>query len=270
MNLLFCGDAGVLDGLKIALASIVQFNREPISVYMLTLGMSYEDKTYKALTKEEIAGMEEYIKEVNPDSFIKLMDVTDLFNRFVPRVNMNTRFTPMCMLRLLADQVEEIPDKVLYLDTDVIAKGDINEIYQQSMDDYEIAGVLDYYGSWFFRKNPLRRDYLNSGVLLMNMAKIKETGLLGKCRERCQNKKMFMPDQSALNKVARYKKKLPRRYNDQRRTHKDTLIRHFTTTFRYFPKVKTVTVKPWELDRVHTVLKTNEYDWIIQEGLKID
>ena len=104
----------------------------------------------------------------------------------------------------------------------------------------------------------------------MNIKKIKETKLLERCRVRCATKEMFMPDQSALNKLAAFKKKLPRRFNEQRRIKSDTLIRHFTTTFRFFPKVKTVTVKPWEIDRLHSVLKTYEYDHIIEEGMSID
>lgn len=270
MNLLLCGDAGVLDGLKITLASIVQYNKNPLNIYLLTLDMEYNQKKYHGITDEMIKGLRAYLKNVNEDSDIKLFDVTKLFLENVPEVNMGTRFTPMCMLRLLVDRIEEIPDKLLYLDTDVIAMGDIKTIYDTDISDVEIAGVLDYYGSWFFRKNIFKRDYLNSGVLLMNIKKIKETKLLERCRERCATKEMFMPDQSALNKLAAFKKKLPRRFNEQRRIKSDTLIRHFTTTFRFFPKVKTVTVKPWEIDRLHSVLKTYEYDHIIEEGMSID
>ena len=269
MNLLLCGDAGVIDGLKITLASITKYNKEPLNVFLLTMDMEYKQKKYHGITKEQVEPIRSFLQGVNKDSQLHLIDVTELFLANVPEVNMSTRFTPMCMLRLLVDQVESIPDKLLYLDTDVIARGDISTIYNTDIEDVEIAGVLDYYGSWFFRRNIFKRDYINSGVLLMNMSLIKQTGLLAKCRERCATKEMFMPDQSALNKLAVYKKKLPRHFNEQRKTRSNTLIRHFTTTFRFFPRVKTVTVKPWELDRLHSVLKTYEYDEIIKEGMNI-
>ena len=46
----------------------------------------------------------------------------------------------------------------------------------------EYAGVFDRYGSWFYRKNIFKRDYINSGVLLINLQLIKETRLFEKCR----------------------------------------------------------------------------------------
>ena len=123
------------------------------------------------------------------------------------------------------------------------------------MEHVEIAGVLDYYGSWFIRKNIFKRDYLNSGVLLMNMVQLKKTGLLKKCREMCTSKQMFMPDQSALNKLSVNKKICERKYNDQRRLHSDTVFQHFTTHFKFFPYVRTETVKPWQTEEVFGVLK---------------
>ena len=36
----------------------------------------------------------------------------------------------------------------------------------------------------------------------MNLALIKQTQLLRRCRDLCRTKKMFMPDQTAINKLA--------------------------------------------------------------------
>ncbi len=182
---------------------------------------------------------------------------------------MQTRFTPFCMLRLYADQVEELPERLLYLDNDVVCRMDITEFYHQELEGIDFAGVLDYYGGWFFRKHLFRRDYVNSGVLLLNMDRIRRTGLFTKCRERCRTKKMFMPDQSALNKLAETKRICPRRYNEQRSLHADTALQHFTTSFRFWPWLHTVTVKPWQVEQVHEQLKLYEYDSILQEYLSL-
>ena len=173
---------------------------------------------------------------------------------------METRFTPCCMLRLFADEIPEIPERVLYLDNDVVARMDISDFYYQDIDTYELAGVLDYYGRWFFRKNIFKMDYLNSGVLLLNMRKIHESGLFRKCREMCVCEKMFMPDQSAINKLANKKIIRDRRFNEQRKLHKNTVMQHFTTSFRFFPWFHSLTVKPWQIERVHEILKIFEYD----------
>lgn len=81
---------------------------------------------------------------------------------------------------------------------------------------------------------------------------------------------MFMPDQSAINKLAKYKKILPRKFNEQRKLHKDTIIQHFTTSFRFFPCFHSVTVKPWEIEKVHGKLKIYEYDDILEEYKNVE
>lgn len=262
MNILYCGDKKMERGLLMSITSLLDNSTDILNIYVLTLDLTMAGKHYKPVSDTFIAYLEELLQRERCGSTITKIDVSSFFNREKPEANLGTRFTPCCMLRLYADELSEIPDKILYLDTDVLAKKDFSEFYNQSIEDYEFAGVLDYYGKHFFRKknNFLKYDYVNSGVLLLNMAKIRETGLFKASRQRCISKQMLMPDQSSLNKLAKYKKKCERKYNDQRRDHADTVFRHFTTTFRVFPKFKQVTVKPWDIDRVHEILKTHEYD----------
>ncbi|MEE0897611.1 MAG: glycosyltransferase, partial [Acutalibacteraceae bacterium] len=194
---------------------------------------------------------------------VTLLDISEIFCRYLPLANMGTRFTPLCMLRLFADVVSEIPDRILYLDTDVLCRGDFKEFYYSDITDIEIAGVPDRYGKWFFG-NIFKHDYLNSGVLLMNMSNIRKSGLFEKCRSLCRDKKMFMPDQSALNKLA-VKHKVPAKYNAQGKIKPDTVFKHFTTFFKFFPYIRAVTVKPWHTDKLHNELKIFEFDDIIEE-----
>lgn len=132
-----------------------------------------------------------------------------------------------------------------------------------------MLGVLDYYGKWFFKNNILKFDYINSGVLLLNLSKIKQTKLFQKARKMCQNKKMFMPDQSSINKLAIHKKIEPRKFNEQRKLKENTVFQHFTTSFRFFPWFRIVTIKPWHIEEVHNRLKIFEYDDILGEYKKL-
>lgn len=274
MNILYCGDSNIEDGLLISIISLTRQIREPLHIYVLTMRLEWLGKTYDPVSDKTIAYLDSYVKRADRteeghadgESFVKGIDVTEYFQaEAAPDVNMQTRFTPFCMLRLYADQVEELPERLLYLDNDVVCRRDIAEFYHQDIDHIDFAGVLDYYGGWFFRRNLFRRDYINSGVLLLNMDRIRRTGLFGKCRERCRTKKMFMPDQSALNKLAEAKRICPRRYNEQRKLHEDTALQHFTTSFRFWPWIHTITVKPWQVEQVHEQLKLYEYDDILQE-----
>lgn len=259
MNILYCGDKNIADGLMISVLSLLRQVKEPLHICILTMSQAgcepLPDTLAEVLEQRVCPG----------GGTVTLLDVSDLFTRQPPTANLGTRFTPCCMLRLYADLLPEIPDRILYLDTDVVCRMDCRAFYEQDMGEAEVAGVLDYYGSWFFRRNILRRDYLNSGVLLLNMKRIRQTGLFQKCRIRCAEKEMFMPDQSAINKLAIRKKILPRRYNEQRKLHPDTVFQHFSTSFRFFPYIRTVTVKPWQPDRMHEVLKLHEYDDLLEE-----
>lgn len=262
MNILFCGDRNVQDGLLIAVLSLLENTQEHLDIYVLTLDMSMNGRIYSPIEKTFVDYLNETVSAQYDDRlYTKLIDTTDLFKDETPDANLSTRFTPCCMLRLFADKIDEIPDRILYLDTDVICRRDFGDFYYQNMDGVEIAGVLDYYGSWFFRKNIFKRDYLNSGVLLMNMCELRNTGLLSSCRHMCTTKQMFMPDQSALNKLSVSKRICERKYNDQRRLHSDTVFQHFTTHFKFFPYVRTENVKPWQTEEVTTILHIPESEY---------
>ena len=262
MNILFCGDRNVQDGLLIAVLSLLENTQEHLDIYVLTLDMSMNGRIYSPIEQTFVDYLNETVSAQYDDRlYTKLIDTTDLFKDETPDANLSTRFTPCCMLRLFADKIDEIPDRILYLDTDVICRRDFGDFYYQNMDGVEIAGVLDYYGSWFFRKNIFKRDYLNSGVLLMNMCELRKTGLLSSCRHMCTTKQMFMPDQTALNKLSVSKRICERKYNDQRRLHSDTVFQHFTTHFKFFPYVRTETVKPWQTEEVTTILHIPESEY---------
>ncbi|MGB4653862.1 MAG: glycosyltransferase [Bacteroidales bacterium] len=269
MNVLYCGDKNIEDGLIISVLSLIEHTKEELNVYVMTAQFSYKNKEYLKVGEETVSILRQYLKKANQLSDIKLLDITQLFKSELPTANMRTRFTPCCMLRLLADRVEELPDKLLYLDNDVVCRKSIDEFYNQDISDVEFVGILDHYGSWLFRKKPFKRNYVNSGVLLMNLSKIRETGLFKKALQRCKEKRMFMPDQTAINHYVTAKRLAERKFNEQRRMRADTVMRHYTTTFRFFPWFHHVYAKPWQIDRMHKLLKDYEFDHLFQEYSKI-
>ncbi len=265
MNILYCGDQNIADGVLISVLSILKQVREPLHIYLLTASLQTAEKIFSPLPSSFAAFLRRKAQKFSPENTVERIDASDLFSSQTPKANLATRFTPCCMLRLYADQLPMLPEKILYLDNDVVCRRDFSDFYRQDMTDLELAGVLDHYGKWFFRSRSCRMDYLNSGVLLLNLKKIRETGLFARCRLRCAEKEMFMPDQSAINKLAVRKKICPRRYNEQRKLQKDTVFQHFTTSFRFFPWFHTVSAKPWQVDRMHEILKLHEYDALLEE-----
>ena len=269
MDILYCGDENIKDGLLISILSLLKTVPSTLHIYVLTIKYKTETKTYNAIPDKVINYLDKLVKGKDKESFVKKIDITDMFVKDAPKPNMRTLFTPCCMIRLFADQVDELPEKILYLDNDIICRKDITEFYNQDVEGYEVIGVLDHYGKWFYKKKMFKFDYLNSGVLLMNLKMIKETKLFEKCRYLCKTEKVRMPDQASINRIAISKKSMPRKYNEQRKLHDDTVIQHFTTSFRFFPIFHPLKVKPWQIDRVHKKLHLHEYDDLLNEYLKL-
>lgn len=140
MNVLYCGDKNIEDGLIISVLSLLKNVDENLNIYVLTINS--KDWNIEGVTDVCIEVINSKMKKINKENWIKKIDITDLFEKEVPAKNMKTRFTPCCMLRLFADEVEELPDRILYLDNDVICRKDCKDFYNQNMDNYELARFI--------------------------------------------------------------------------------------------------------------------------------
>lgn len=263
LSVLYCGDANIRDGVLVSTCSLLANQKAPLDLWLATADVAAPTRHHHAIDARFADALDAYVRAERPGSRVTLVDATRQFCSEPPRANMDTRFTPLCMLRLYVDLMPELADveRVLYLDNDVLCHADPAELWHLELGGAEIAGVLDRYGRWFFHSEPRAWDYLNSGVLLMDLARIRHSGLLARCRERCATKRMFMPDQSALNKLARGKRILPRRFNEQGRLRSDTVLQHFSTRFSARGMVS---VKPWHVEQVHEVLGIHAYDEVLE------
>ena len=264
MKLLYSGDVGIAKGCMMSALSVAKASGLPLTVYLLTAKAEYHGREFTPIGEDFAERLEGALRRYNSESRVRLIDMTEAFLTNPPIANMASRFTPFCMLRLYADLSPEISGRVLYLDGDVICLRDPRALYETEMGVCEIMGVADRYGAMLFDGGVFRRSYLNSGVLLMDMEKIRESGLFVRAREMCGVKEMFMPDQTALNKLA-VKGLLPRKYTEQGRERSDTVLRHFTTTLHLFPYPHSQTVKPWDKEKMHKILKNHRYDSLLCE-----
>ena len=194
MNILLCGNGKVFDGALTELISITNKTKEAITAYIFTMDLSRIKPEYTSIKDEQIEFLNEVVKTKNSKNQVIKVDITDIYEKeFGHCKNEDAYCTPYTLLRLLADLVPDMPDKLLYLDIDMMANGDISELYNTDITEYEYAAVKEKYGSVF-----IWPDYINAGMLLLNMKKIKETGLLVKARELIKNRKLIFADQSAI------------------------------------------------------------------------
>ena len=269
MNIMYCGDKGVSDGVLISILSLIKNNDEPLEVFILTIKyegvVPFEEKMAKFL--------DGLVKEKNSKSFVKLIDATEVFVKNLPKKNMGSYFTPCSMLRLYADKIPEIAklDRILYLDYDVVCCRDISEFYHTDMEGIEAAGVLDIYGRrWYHYHGLFVEDYMNSGVMLFNMPECIKTGMFEKAVKQCAKRWMMLADQAALNKSIEHRKLMPAKYNDQNeRPNRDTVLHHFSNNFKFWPYFRVQKVKPFEVEKVHEILKIHRYDDILEEYEKL-
>ena len=266
MNILLCGNEKVFDGALTELISITNKTKEAVNCYIFTMNLTRIKSEYKSIKDEQIKFLDKVIKTKNPENSVIKIDVTDLYEKeFGKCKNENAYCTPYTLLRLLADLVPEIPDKLLYLDIDMMAGDDISKLYNIDISDYEYAAVKEKYGSVL-----LYPDYINAGMLLLNMKKIKETGLLEKARDLIKNKKMLFADQDAIYKATTKKLILPRIYNEQSKfNRKGTVICHFCKRLLWRPYPHTENYKQWHIKEVHEVLKCYTFDDDLNEYIKL-
>ena len=263
INVLFSGNEKVFDGILTCVLSILKRTdtKEPFRFYVYTMDATRVKPEYTPISDSLIEFLDGIVKEYNVENSMVKVDVTELYEKeFAYCPNEQAYCSPYTLLRLFADIVPDMPDKLLYLDVDILFNRDIRLLYDIDITEYEYAAARDHYGKYLLNPN-----YINAGVLLFNMKKIRETGLLEKSRKLIKEKKLVFADQSAVYRSTTKKKMLPQRFNDQKFLHKHTVVRHFSKRLFYLPYPHTDNIKQWRVSDIHGVFGYYVFDDILYE-----
>lgn len=263
INVLFSGNEKVFDGVLTCVLSILKRTdtKEPFRFYVYTMDATRVMPEYTPISDSLIEFLDGIVKEYNVENSMVKVDVTELYEKeFAYCPNEQAYCSPYTLLRLFADIVPNMPDKLLYLDVDILFNKDIRLLYDIDITEYEYAAARDHYGKYLLNPN-----YINAGVLLFNMKKIRETGLLEKSRKLIKEKKLVFADQSAVYRSTTKKKMLPQRFNDQKFLHKHTVVRHFSKRLFYLPYPHTDNIKQWRVSDIHRVFGYYVFDDILYE-----
>ena len=263
VNILFCGNGYVFDGMLTCALSIMKRSgsKEPYTFYVYTMDVSHIKPAYTPIDDGIIEYFDGIIKSYNKENRVIKIDVTDIYKKeFAGCPNEGAYCSPYTLIRLFADMIDGMPDKLLYLDADIMFNRDVHLLYDTDVSDYEYAAARDHYGKYMISPN-----YVNAGVLLFNLKKMKETGLLQKARELIKTKKLVFADQSAIIRSTTKKKMLPQRYNDQKFLHKHTVVRHFSKRLFWLPYPHTDNIKQWDVSRVHRIFRYYAFDDVLYE-----
>jgi lipopolysaccharide biosynthesis glycosyltransferase len=205
VNIVFATDKNYIQHLCAALVSLLENNKDLcIDIYIISSGMS--NKSYR-----------------------NIKEITDKYNCTVKHIVISDKlFTTLAVThpyypkgtyyRLLIPELIDT-EKILYLDSDIIVNGSIKELYEQDLNNYYVCAIED---PGFDRHDQLKMNiaskYFNSGMMLINLALWKTSGLQKKVIDFIENnpQAVLFPDQCGLNSIINGQwKKVPLKYNQQ-------------------------------------------------------
>lgn len=163
---------------------------------------------YLFVPSESIPDFQRYLTGIPDETFrVTIMDI----DWFADRINCPIG-TPFHYARCLFADVFLQLDKILWLDVDLVFSGEgIEEFWETDLDNNYIAACLDptiQYVPWYDRDlyNTGTDEYINSGVMLMNLAQIRADGAneemadwLMHWNERQDKLRCYVYDQSLIN-----------------------------------------------------------------------
>lgn len=135
-------------------------------------------------------------------------------------INCTKRFPYMAMVRcFFSKMIDE--DKVLYLDVDTTVDGSLEELWNTNL------------GGTYLAAREESNGYFNSGVLLMNLRAIRNSGKDNKLLDLLKTCKFVFPDQDAMNIIFNKNVTLiPEKFNKMGRDYQvydgsEIIIRHY-------------------------------------------
>ena len=253
------GDLEEIEAIKHINANKILYNDN----YFLQLNLNIENSFVVRVTSNHFSKLSKKIVKTRADAYA----ITNCSKHLISFIN-NNKYVDENILSTYKDEYDTVPKSGLSIKLSDSKKYQILKLtpnsFQTLFSNFELGVVLDRYGRFFIKPN-----YFNSGMLLMNLKKIKQTHLLEKVRDVCLKKKMSFPDQTALNKFCKLKLYIPRKFNEQGNIKKDTVIQHFSKRFSLIPFFHTINIKPWQINKVQKIYKCHTYDNIFDEYKKI-
>ena len=117
--------------------------------------------------------IEDDVFQYEMDNRVEAINVSEIIPKYFRKEgpNYDTEWTYIGLISSAFTKVFPDLDKLLAIDCDTIVTQDISELWDISLDDYYFAGVQETLLSAV-----KHHGYINSGVLLVNLKKLREDG----------------------------------------------------------------------------------------------
>ncbi|MDT8878299.1 glycosyltransferase family 8 protein [Halomonas saccharevitans] len=190
MNIVLSADEHYARYGAVVMASVIANTSDPecLNFFMLTPGLREETKRSLRDSVERI-GAVLHVIDVDADELVGVKA-----GRFGVAA-----LLPLMMHRYLPEDCE----RVIYLDCDVLVRGDLSVLWSVPLEGHVVAAALDLCNPSSRRSRILPDSYFNSGVMLVDLtawrgSEVGERALA--CLEK-EGDDFRYPDQDALNRV---------------------------------------------------------------------
>jgi lipopolysaccharide biosynthesis glycosyltransferase len=257
MNILLCSDNTYAPHLAATISSVVS-NNSNVNFYVLTLDFSEYNKKL----------IERFVIE-NGSSIFFIYINDSLISGFPMSTEASNHISIETYLRLFAEHaLPATIDKLIYLDSDIIVRHSLVELWNQDVSDFALGAVYQY-NEWSYNNDTFSRlkynkyfGYFNAGVLLINLVYWRENNVTKRLIEfiNTNHNSIISHDQDTLNAVL-YKETLPLecKWNVLPFFLGEELKEYtFPKFIEYFKEVETVKANP---SVVHFVSKPKPWEY---------
>lgn len=195
----------------------------PTMVFLESIKRSKRKTTQSSISilipKGSKEKMEKLEKLSNHDFSVKVLEIDATQFENLHKYNENGNFcmaSPSAMFKFIIPNVFPHLDRILYIDTDLIVRKDLQELFMTTMESEYLCAVPDLWTPVANREEIKKFNfYFNSGVMLMNLSKMRNDELPIKLIEAKINSTNYnLMDQDVFNEVCNgYCKILDIKYN---------------------------------------------------------
>lgn len=236
----FAVDDNYVPQLKIALSSLIEHANKDYKYIIYILNIKLSNESRKAIKKIKHKGFK-----------IVFYSVEAQMENLAKRLNVRDYYTMTTYYRLILPKTFFFLKKAIYLDSDIVVRGDISELFNTDLGDNLVGAVPDASVQIFdefiqYVEKALEvphEQYFNAGILVMNLQKMREIKFENKVENLVKQVSFKVAqDQDLLNVICKNKTKLlPMEWNTMPLGEKnnDAKIIHYN-----------LILKPWKQDNI--------------------
>lgn len=189
MNLVFICDNNYALPTRTAINSVIKNKKQETELKIYIIGVELNEQNKNSFYKFNM-----------PNVKIIFLEQDDVYKNLGPQ---HKHVSKAALLKFNIPQLIN-EERILYLDGDIIVSDDLSDLYHTDISEYYAAVIQDYF-SIIIKEDNKRigtENYFNSGVMLLNLAKMRKDNISENLLTYKRNQKdIYYMDQDAFNYI---------------------------------------------------------------------